>query len=233
MLATVTALKDDASTHLQRGIALAAAGNLEGAIAEHEAALARDPKLAQAHANLIGLYGRARNWDKVEEHYRATVALGFSLADAHYDYGVLLSQQQKWDLAEEAYRKAIVVNPLHAQAHNNLAQLLERRKLFEDAAQEYSRALDAWPTFRLARFNLGRMLIALDRNEQAIVTLDKLREPVDESTPPYLFALSTAYVRAGQRDEGIKWGTAARQLALQYGQRELADAIERDLARLK
>lgn len=233
VLAAVTALKDDAAAHLQRGISLAAAGNLESAIAEHEAALARDPKLVQAHANLIGLYGRAGNWDKVEEHYRAVVALGVGLGDAHYDYGVLLGQQQKWDLAEGAYRKAIAVNPLHAQAHNNLGQLLERRQLFEAAAQEYERALDAQPTFRLARFNLGRMLITLGRLDAAIVTLDELREPVDAATPRYLFALSTAHVRAGHKDEGIKWGTAARQLALQYGQRELADAIERDLARLK
>jgi protein O-GlcNAc transferase len=233
VLAAVTALKDDAATHLQRGIALAASGNLQGAIAEHEAALSRDPKLAQAHANLIGLYGRASNWDKVEEHYRATVALGFSLADAHYDYGVVLGQQQKWDLAEEAYRKAIAVNPLHAPAHNNLGQLLERRQLLDAAAEEYGRALDGQPTFRVARLNLGRMQIALGRLDQAILTLDQLREPVDEATPRYLFALSAAHVRAGHKEEGIKWATAARELALKYGQRELADAIERDLARLK
>ena len=233
VLTAVTALKDDAATHLQRGISLAGEGNLQGAIAEHEAALARDPKLAQAHANLISLYGRAGNWDKVDEHYRATVALGFSLADAHYDYGVLLGQQQKWEQAEEAYRKAIEVNPLHVSAHNNLGQLLERRQLFDAAATEYARALDAQPTFRLARFNLGRMQIALGHLDQAIATLDKLREPVDEATPRYLFALSTAHVRAGHRDEGVKWATTARQLALQYGQRELADTIERDLARLK
>ena len=233
VLAAVTALKDDAAAHLQRGISLAAAGNLQGAIAEHEAALSRDPKLAQAHANLISLYGRANNWDKVEEHYRATVALGFSLADAHYDYAVLLGQQQKWDLAEEAYRKAIAVNPLHAPAHNNLGQLLERRQSFDAAAEEYARALDAQPTLRIARFNLGRMQIAQGRLDQAILTLDQLREPVDEATPRYLFGLSTAHVRAGHKDEGLKWGTAAKELALKYGQRELAEAIDRDLARLK
>ena len=65
-----------------------------GAIAAHEAALALDPSIAQAHANLIVLYGRARDWPKAEAHYRAVVALGFNLADAHYDYGVLLGLQE-------------------------------------------------------------------------------------------------------------------------------------------
>src|SRR5438874_3347654 len=37
----------------------------------HEAALAQSPSLAEAHANLISLYGRAHNWTKAEEHYRA------------------------------------------------------------------------------------------------------------------------------------------------------------------
>jgi tetratricopeptide (TPR) repeat protein len=233
VLAAVTALKDDAPARLQRGVALANDGDLEGAIAAHEAALERDPALAQAHANLIGLYGRVRNWAKVEEHYRATVALGFSLAEAHYDYGVLLGLQQKWDLAEGAYRQAVAVNPLHAQAHNNLGQLLERREAFDAAAAEYAHAVDAQPAFRIARFNLGRMLMALGRPEQAIAALEKLREPQDEAAAPYLFALATAHVRAGHTDEGIKWATAARQLALQYGQRDLADAIERALALLK
>ena len=77
------------------------------------------------------------------------------------------------------------------------------------------------------------MLIALGRNPDAIVELEKLAEPRDSEAPRYLFALATAYVRAGHRDEGIKWATDARNLALEHGQRELAAAIDRDLAALK
>jgi tetratricopeptide (TPR) repeat protein len=212
---------------------LADAGDLQGAIAAHEAALERDPAFAQAHANLIGLYGRARNWARAEEHYRATVALGFSLSQAHYDYAVLLGLQEKWDLAEEAYRRAIAVNPLHAEAHNNLGQLLERRQAFEAAAAEYEQAAEAQPVFRLARFNFGRMLLGLGRPQQAIAAFDMLTQPRDAETPRYLFALATAHLRAGHKDEGITWATEARQLAVEYGQQELAAAIARDLALLK
>jgi tetratricopeptide (TPR) repeat protein len=199
VLASVTALRDDESTTLQRGVKLAEAGDLAGAIAAHEAALARDPSIAQAHANLISLYGRTRNWTKAEEHYRAVVALGVNLADAHNDYGGVLALQQKWDLAADAYRKAVAVNP----------------------------------SFRLARFNLGRMLIALGKNDEAIAELEQLKEPRDGEAPRYLFALATAYVRAGRREDGVRWATDAKNLALAHGQRELADAIERELARLR
>jgi tetratricopeptide (TPR) repeat protein len=233
VLAALTALRDDAQTSLERGLKLAEAGDLTGAIAAHEAALARDASIAQAHANLISLYGRTRNWAKAEEHYRAVVALGVNLGDAHYDYGVLLGLQERWELAAAAYRQAIAVNPHHSRAWNNLGQVLERLRQLEPAAGAYREAIVSEPAFRVARFNFGRMLIALGRIVDAITELEKLTEPRDGEAPRYLFALATAHVRAGHRTEGIKWATDARHLALVYGQRDLAAAIERDLAALK
>jgi tetratricopeptide (TPR) repeat protein len=233
VLARVTALRDDARTLVQRGVKLGERGDLEGAIAAHEAALAREPSLAQAHSNLISLYGKARDWTKAEAHYRTVVDLGVNLGDAHYDYGVLLGLQEKWDLAERAYRQALAVNPHHSHAHNNLGQILERQRKLEDALQAYRHAVESEPGFRLARFNMGRMLIALDRPVEAVSELEKVIEPRDNDAPRYLFALGVAHVRAGRKSEGIKWATDARTLALQFGQHELAAAIERDLALLK
>ena len=233
VLATVATERDDPRALLQRGVAMSEAGDVEGAIAAHEAALKQDPSLVQAHANLINLYGRVRNWSKAEDHYRAAVALGLDLADAHYDYGVVLGLQEKWDLAAEAYRRAIAVNPLHTQARNNLGQILERRRDYQAAESEYRRARDTQPTFRLARFNLGRMLLVLDRTDEAIVEFEALRQPRDAETPRYLFGLATAHVRAGHREEGLKWSNEAKDLALTFGQQELAAAIDREIARLK
>jgi tetratricopeptide (TPR) repeat protein len=232
-LAGVLTLKDDARAQVQRGMKLADRGDIEGAIAAHEAALARDPSLAQAHSNLISLYGRAKAWAKAEEHYRAIVALGVNLGDAHYDYGVLLGLQEQWDLAANAYRAALAVNPHHAQAHNNLGQILERQRKVAEAADAYRRAVESQPGFRLARFNLGRMLIALGRPDEAVSELVKIAEPRDAEAPRYLFALGVAHVHAGRKDEGIRWTVEAKRLALEFGQNELAAAIDRDLATLK
>jgi tetratricopeptide (TPR) repeat protein len=233
VLAALTTLRNDPRAELQRGLNLAAQGDIEGAIAAHEAAVAREPTLAQAHANLISLYARTRNWAKAEAHYKAVVASGFNLADAHYDYGVLLGMQDRWDEAAEAYRSAIAVNPRHARARNNLGQILERDRKLEEAAAEYRQALQSQPTFRLARFNLGRMLLALGRPGDAIVELQPIVEPRDAEAPRYLFALATAYVRNGDRAEGIRWAADARQLALQHKDTTLAAAIERELAALR
>ena len=233
VLATVTTLREDAGAILQRGVKLADAGDVDGAIAAHEAALARDPGLAQAHANLISLYGRAGNWSKAEEHYRALVRSGAVGADAHYDYGVLLGLQQQWAAAADAYRQALVLNPMHARAENNLGQALEQQRKFTDAAEAYRRAVRHQPAFRLARFNLARMLIALGEPAEAATELEKIVEPRDAEAPRYLFALGVAHLRAGRKDEAVKWSVAAKALALQFGQNDLAAAIDRDLALLK
>jgi tetratricopeptide (TPR) repeat protein len=233
VLEGVTALKDDAPAQVRRGVKLAGMGDLEGAIAAHEAALVRDPSLVDGHANLISLYGRAGNFAKAEEHYRTLAALGVTLADAHYDYGVILGLQEKWDRAADAYRAALAANPLHAQARNNLGQVLERQRKLAEAVAEYRHAVECQPAFRLARFNLGRMLIALGRADEAVSQLEMLVEPRDAEAPRYLFALSVAHVRAGRKDQGIKWASDARTLAVHFGQHDLAAAIERDLASLR
>ena len=233
VLTGVSALREDAGALVQRGVKRAELGDIDGAIAAHVAAVALDPSFAQAHANLIGLYGRVRNWEKAGEHYRTVVKLAVNVSDAHYDYGVLLGLQERWDAAADAYREALALNPQHAQARNNLGQILERQQRPDEAAAEYQRAVDSQPTLRIARFNLGRMLIAKGRNDEAIAELAKLTELRDAEAPRYLFALATAHVRAGHRDDAVKWATEAKSLAERHGDTALAAAIERDLARIR
>ena len=233
VLATVSGIRDDARALLQRGIRLSELGDLTGAIEAHEAALAQDPSLLQAHMNLISLYGRAGRFAEGQQQYEQAVKLGGDTADMHYDFGVLLAMRQKWDQAAIAYQKAIVANPSHARARNNLGETFERRRMVEDALKAYRGAVDAAPAFRLARLNVGRMLLALGRADEAVTELEKIVEPRDAEAPKYLFGLSVAYLRAGRKDDAIKWANDAKQLASQYGQKELAAAIERDLALLK
>ena len=77
------------------------------------------------------------------------------------------------------------------------------------------------------------MLIAQGHPDEAVTELQKLTEPRDAEAPRYLFALSTAYVRAGRKSDGLKWATEARDLALKFGDTALAAAIERDLATIR
>lgn len=233
VLAIVNAVRTDPPARVRRGQERAEEGDLDGAIEEYEAALAADKSLSIAHESLIALYGRTRNWARAEAHYRSALALGASHAEVHYDYGVLLGLQEKWDAAADAYRQAIAINPIYAEAHNNLGQVLERQRRLELALREYQSAVESQPTFRLARFNSGRMMIALGRPSDAIAVLDPLVEPRDAESARYVFALSVAHIRSGNKAAGMKWAADARARAADSGQLELAAAIDRELASIK
>ena len=234
VLAKVEALKDDARANLARGIRLGNEGKVAEAIAAHGAALAKEPDNAQVHANLISLHGRLGQWADAEKHFKAVVALKSNLDEAYYNYGVVLTLQKRDAEAVDAFRHAIDANPLFAQAYNNLGVLFEREQRWEDAAGVYRRAIDSQPAFRLGRFNLGRMLIAMGRNDDAIAELEKLitMEPRDQESPRYVYALSTAHLRAGRVERALEYAREARTLALAYDQAALVAAIDKDLAAL-
>jgi tetratricopeptide (TPR) repeat protein len=230
--AKIAPLRDDARTHMTRGIAAWKAGRLDEAIKEHEEAVRLQPTLAQAHANLIILYGHARNPASAESHYRTVVALNSNLGEAHYNYGVLMMDQQRADDAIDAFKKALAVNPHNAQAHNNLGLMLETRKDIAGAESEYRLAVQDDPAFRNGRFNHGRTLVALGRLDEAITEFEKLQSPEDADTARYRYALAAAHLRAGHREQGTKLALEAKTLAERYGQTTLVNSIERDLATL-
>jgi tetratricopeptide (TPR) repeat protein len=218
---------------LAEGVRLGEAGDVEGAIREHERALALDPQLHQAHVNLISLYGGLGRWSDAERHYRAAVELAPGRGEPHYDYGVALARQGRLPEAVIAFQKALDVNPYHPGAHNNLGSLLLPEGRLDEAAGHFRAALENDPGHRAARFNLARVLGAQGRLGEAIEELHKIVTPEDEETPRYLFALGAAYVRAGEREKGAAYAREALQMARELGQAELAAIIERDLRRLE
>ena len=233
LMAAVDAMKRGAGDRIARGIARAQKGDLEAAIAEHLAALEANPKIAQAHVNLVQLYGRAGEVDKALDHYRKAVELVPGQADLHYSFGVLMFENGRLPEAKQAFERAVGSNPDYAAAHNNLGQIAEREAQLDEAAAHYRRALEAQPNFRLARFHLGRMLLAKRSPREAAEHLQRALEPRDEMTPHVLFGLAVARVQLGDAEAGRRLGNEARLLAEQTGQMELARKIGDDLATLR
>ena len=233
LLDTVRSLDNSALAHLMKGVDLEKAGQLEQAIAEHEQAIAIDPKLAQAHANLVGLYARAGQSAKAEEQYRATVAINPNLPQSHYDFGVLLLSEAKYREAEAAFRRALETSPNYAEAHNNLAVLLERQGKLDEAARNYQAAIDNKPNNREAHFQLGRLLLRQRKNSEAIRHFEQALTPEDAQTPRFLYALGAAHATAGDYDKAAQYMRKAWQRASSLGQGQLATEIESSLRRVE
>jgi tetratricopeptide (TPR) repeat protein len=232
-VARMRALRDDAGPHLKRGLSLQKQGDVAGAIAEYEAAIAADSQLGSAHVNLIALYGSQQDWAKAESHYRALERIGPVPAEAHYNFGICLAAQRKSAEAADMFRMALAVNPEHAGALASLGQLAELEGRVDEAESSYRRAAAAAPNDLQIKFNVGRMLIARGQFAEAIAELDPLKSAEHPDRPRFLFALATAHVLAGHREEGQRYAIQARDLARERGQRALADSIDRELAKLK
>lgn len=227
------ALDRGAPSLVQRGIAFEAAGRINDAIAEHEKALELDPELVLAHANLIILYGKTKQPQKAEEHFRAAVRLNPNSADSYYNYGVLLFQERKYVEAEGMFQKTVEINPFHSQASHNLGFMREQQGRLDEALEFYRKAVERQPNFPLAHFNIGRILANQKKYDEAITHFLLSLSPEDESTPAYLYALSATYARAGNREEALRYGRRAREQAAARGQTELLRSIDRDLRTLE
>ena len=231
-LARVRALREDAGPHLKRGFSLQKQGDVAGAIAEYEAAIAVDPQQVAAHVNLIAMYGRQQSWEKAESHYRALELIGPVPAEALYNFGICLAAQRKGADAGDMFRKALAVNPHHPGALSALGQLAEVEGRVDEAEASYRKAAAAAPGDPMIRFNIGRMLIARGQYQDAIAELDPLKSADHPDRPRFLFGLGTAYVLSGDAATGRKYSVEARNLARERGQNDFADAVERELANL-
>lgn len=218
---------------IRTGLDLEAEGRIEEAVQAHLKALEVDPSVAQAHVNLISLYGRLGDVEKAQEHYRATVRINANLADCHYNYGVLLIGQKRLQEAKQALERAIEINPFYAKAHNNLGYLLEAEGKISEAIEHYRQAVESEPDYRLARFHLGRLMVSQRDYKEAVRHLRQTLLPEDEQTPTFLYALAAAYAQLGDRSNALTCLREARQKARSFQQSELLDRITADLSTLE
>ena len=229
LMVEVRSLRATGRHFLEDAARLASTGRIEESISLHLKAIEADPAAAQAHVNLISLYGRLERPDQAEQHYRAALALNSSLADAHYNYGVLLASSRRRREAADAFRLALAVNPFHAQAHNNLATLLAAQGNLADAASHYRQAVANDPGHRAARFNLARTLVALGRPGDATGHFERLLEPRNPDATRYTHALANAWLAAGDVAKAREYATRALRDARAFGQTNLAATIEHEL----
>ena len=229
----VHAFRSTARDLIDAGARLEAQDRVDESIARHLEALEVDPAAAQAHINLISLYGRTGQMDSAQRHYEAALNLQGDRGGAHYNWGVLLARERRVDEAVVAFRRALDVSPFHPQAHNNLATLLAQEGKLADAATHYRQAIANDPGYRVARLNLGRVLIALGRPREAAEQFERLLGPEDQDTPRVTHALATAWLAAGDLPKARKYAELALQTARRLDQTELAARIEQDLERMQ
>jgi protein O-GlcNAc transferase len=138
---------DNATAHLQLGLAFWRRGDGAPAIALAERATRLDPKLAAAHGALGGMLRSAGRTKEAIESLRAALSLNSEDAAACFHLGMCLSVVQGESAPEglDYLRRAIALAPRNLQAQIQLTSTLAEMGRREEARAAYRAALAVFP----------------------------------------------------------------------------------------
>jgi len=152
---------------LALGHALLAAGDLDGAQAQLQAALSMTPQAADTLA-LAGMLALARGQN---DDAQGLLQRACELAPGHADWeigrGRALFRLGQWTLAQGALASALALDTSRADAWVLLGLTLRRSDQLESAAEAFERAIALAPGDVAARINLGNVARALGDHQRA------------------------------------------------------------------
>ena len=226
----VLALRRDPAWLYNEGRRLESLGDVQKAASAYQEAVDQDPNFALAHSSLIGVLGLLGRYDDAEKHYLWALQVAPGLEELHYNWGILEAERGNAEAAAVSFRAALEINPNSADSRFNLGSMLAQMGLEADAVREFESTLDLDPSHRLALFQLAGRAIEAGRLEEGIAMLQRtLNGKVDARTPGLLYALADAYARSGDTERAVLHAKQALELALEFGDSQMAAAIEQDL----
>jgi len=110
-------------------------------LAEFEAALEKDPKLAEAHYNIGCIYEALRKDKKAQEHYKKALQIRGDLAPAAANWGSLLARKGKLDQALLVYKRALSKESKNSAVMLNMASIYHQQKKYDAALKTASDVL--------------------------------------------------------------------------------------------
>lgn len=141
----------------------------EAAIRVLEAAVATDPNLAGAYAQLARAYNtlafkfssetQAKVYhENAEVAILKSLALDPKLAEGHFARGLILWTRTKGfphEQALQSFKRAIELDPADDESHHQLSMVYSHIGLLEEAQASVRRALEINPNNTMARFRVG------------------------------------------------------------------------------
>ena len=136
------------------GAMLQAAGDVQGAEAQYQAALRLRPGDAVVNNALGAALLASGEVDEATAHLTASLKARPDYFDAHYNLGSALASQGNFSGAAEQFREAVHLNPQDADAEANLGSALAQMGELKEAKAHFERALQLKPGHALAQENL-------------------------------------------------------------------------------
>ncbi|OCF36805.1 anaphase-promoting complex subunit 3 [Kwoniella heveanensis BCC8398] len=150
-------------------------------------------------------------YERAIAFYRTAIRNDSRHYNAWYGMGLVYMKTGKTRYAEHHFRRAVDINPTNAVLLCCVGMVLEQSDDIVQAIHFYERAVAYAPNSPMVQFKRIRVLVALQRFDEAIALLEPLsREAPDEAN--IFFLLGKCYLRRDRRGEATVAFTTAREL---------------------
>ncbi|WVF71504.1 hypothetical protein IAT40_006310 [Kwoniella sp. CBS 6097] len=150
-------------------------------------------------------------YERAIAFYRTAIRNDSRHYNAWYGMGLVYMKTGKTRYAEHHFRRAVEINPTNAVLLCCVGMVLEQSEDIVQAIHFYERAVAYSPNSPMVQFKRIRVLVALQRFDEAIALLEPLsREAPDEAN--IFFLLGKCYLRRDRRGEATVAFTTAREL---------------------
>lgn len=130
----------DPTPLITEGEARLAKGDLDGALAACERAVAASPQSAVAHSKLGIVYVHKHQWDAAAGEFGRAIQLDPTYAPAYSNLGNVLRERGQLEQAVAHYQKAVAIDPDYWIAHQNLGIVYKQQGRLADAVREFKTA---------------------------------------------------------------------------------------------
>jgi tetratricopeptide (TPR) repeat protein len=181
------------------------AGDLNGALAAYEKAVALDPEdldLANDLGRLAMQIGDLKSAEGLFRHY---VAMRPDHADGHNNLGCALRDQMRYGDALAVLRPAIQAEPTNALLWNTLATVVAEQGDVDHSMVFFDEALRLDPAFAKARYNRANVRLTLGDPDGALEDCEAALQDAALPEPELAmmrFARSTMLLASGRLAEG-------------------------------
>ena len=209
------------------GMAYAADGRTDEAIAHLRIAAAMEPALADVRNDLGRMYARRGDVTAAIEQFTAAIRSSPNYADAHHNLGVSLLDQGRLDEAIAQFEIVTRLNPNLAEPYDSWGRALLEKGQDADAREKLEQALRLNPHLADAHHNLGRLL-AMQGNVADAVPHFRAAVRDQPGFGEAHYNLGVALATLGDRDQALAEFTEAMRI-----DPALADQAQRQIERIK
>lgn len=160
------------SDDVKKGIAALKAGDLPGAKAAFDAAIAKNPKQADAYHYRGVVEDQGGQKADAEKDYRKALEIQPDLEESAVNLAAIDIEGGKYDEAITLMKKAIAKNPKSAALHVNLAMALSGKNDVDGANKSFEEAMKLEPNNALTAVSYAQHLARSNKPKDAAAKLE-------------------------------------------------------------